>query len=98
LVKSMIRRNTEQNICATQLALAARTNTTLSLSRINVPVLIIRGEEDQLVSLEQVKRMEEMIPNVRYVELAGCAHLPNLENPVRFNEEVRDFLMRMVLH
>lgn|SRR5690606_32107556 len=97
LVKSSIRRNTESNICATLLALAARTDTTKTLERLQVPVLMIRGEEDTIVSSEQVKAMEVLIPDVRYVEIPECGHLPNLENPTRFNGEIRNFLISKIL-
>jgi len=97
LVKSSIRRNTESNICATLLALAARTDTTKTLKKIKIPVLMIRGEEDTIVSNEQVKAMELLIPDVRYVEVPDCGHLPNLENPTRFNGEIRNFLISKIL-
>ncbi len=97
LIKSSIRRNTESSICATLLALASRTDTTSVLKDMNVPVLILRGEEDGIVSLEQVKSMEELIPDVKHIEIPDCGHLPNLENPVRFNGEIRNFLISKIL-
>lgn len=97
LVKSSIRRNNERNICATLLALASRTDTTHTLRHIQVPVLLLRGSEDQIVSIEQMKKMEELIPDVRYQELTGCGHLPNLENETRFNGEIRNFFISKIL-
>jgi len=97
LIKSSIRRNTETSICATLLALASRTDTTAVLKEMHVPVLILRGEEDSIVSLEQVKSMEELIPDVKHIEIPDCGHLPNLENPVRFNGEIRNFLISKIL-
>lgn len=97
LIKTTIRRNSERDICATLLALASRTDTGASLKDIQVPVLIIRGEEDQLISMDQVDFMLQEIPDVRYVEIAECGHLPNLENPSRFNGELKNFLISKVL-
>lgn len=97
LIKSSIRRNTETSICSTLLALASRTDTTKSLEDINIPVLIIRGEEDELISLEQVQKMEALIRDVRYVEFPECGHLPNLENSTRFNGEIKNFLISKIL-
>lgn len=97
LIKATIRRNSERDICATLLALASRTDTGGVLKNIQVPVLIIRGEEDQLVSMDQVNVMLNEIPDVRYVEMADCGHLPNLENPSRFNGELKNFLISKVL-
>lgn len=96
-VKSAIRRNGERDICATLMALASRTDTTSSLKEIKVPVLIIRGEEDQLVSMEKINHMVQEIHDVKYVEITGCGHLPNLENPNRFNGELKNFLISKIL-
>jgi len=67
------------------------------LENINVPVLILKGQEDKIVSLDQVKTMEMLIPDVKYVEFPDCGHLPNLENPTRFNGEIRNFLISKIL-
>ena len=48
LIKSSIRRNSIGTICATLLALAARTDTTDVLSEIQVPTLLVRGKEDKI--------------------------------------------------
>ena len=96
LIKSSIRRNSEVNICSTLLALASRTDTSSFLQGLQVPVLIIRGEEDQLISHQQCMKMSELIPDVKYVEMTDCAHLPNLENPTRFNGEVRNFMISKI--
>ena len=97
LIKRTIRRNSERDICATLMALASRTDTSDSLKNITVPVLIIRGAEDQLINLEQVEMMQKEIPDVRYVEFPECGHLPNLENPSRFNGELKNFLISKVM-
>lgn len=97
LIKSAIRRNTETNICSTLLALAARTDTSTVLKDINVPVLLVRGGEDTIVSREQMKQMEQDIPDVRYIEMDDCGHLPNLENPSRFNGEIRNFMISKIM-
>jgi len=96
-IKSSIRRNTESSICSTLLALASRTDTTKGLKNIDVPVLILRGEDDEIVSLEQVNSMTALIPDVKHVEFHENGHLPNLENPTRFNGEIRNFLISKIL-
>lgn len=97
MIKSAIRRNKEVDICATLLALAARTDTTGTLSDIRVPVLLIRGTEDQLISKEKMAEMEAQIPDVRHIEMEDCGHLPNVENPGRFNGELRNFLISKII-
>lgn len=96
LIKSSIRRNTERSICATLLALASRTDTTDSLTDIRVPTLVIRGSDDHITTKAQADILLANIPDVRYAELPGCGHLPNLEDPAGFNEEFHRFLVRLV--
>lgn len=81
MIKSSIRRNDLASICATQLALAARTDTTAMLSSITVPTLVIKGKEDKLVNEKQINSLLEGIADVKYVEFAASGHLPNLEEP-----------------
>jgi pimeloyl-ACP methyl ester carboxylesterase len=93
-IREVIFRNKEKNICATLLALASRTDTTDSLDKINVPVLIIRGEEDQIISNEQINVLHQHIKKseLKIIPLSG--HLPNLENPEEFNAAMNRFLIR----
>lgn len=97
LIKKAVRRNRERDICATLLALASRTDTTASLKSIKVPVLVFRGEEDQLVSRENINPLLKEILDVRLVEIPDCGHLPNLENASRFNGEMKNFLISKVM-
>lgn len=91
-IKSAIRRNDLQNICATQLALATRTDTTAMLTTITVPTLVITGKEDKLVTELQTKTLLEHIIDVKYVEFMESGHLPNLEESEKFNMEINSFL------
>lgn len=95
LIRSSIRRNDERSICATLLALAARTDTTGMLKDIKTPTLIIRGTEDRLVTHEQAAILKQNIQDAELVELEQCAHLPNLEDELAFNHLVEGFLKRM---
>ncbi|SEK94040.1 alpha/beta fold hydrolase [Parapedobacter koreensis] len=95
LIKSCIRRNTETSICATLLALASRTDTTDSLSGISIPALVIRGTEDKISTKEQAEILASHIPDVQYVEIPECGHLPNLEDPEHFNAAMNNFLNRI---
>src|SRR5690606_25313931 len=92
LIKSSIRRNTESSICATLLALAARTDTTDTLENISVPTLVIRGAEDRITTREQADRLASNIPDATFIEIADCGHLPNLEDPQQFNAAMNEFL------
>ncbi len=97
LIKSTIRRNVESSICATLLALASRTDTTESLKTIPVPALVIRGAADTLTTREQADILVQHIPDVTFVEIPECGHLPNLEDEAQFNRAMNDYLARLPL-
>lgn len=63
-----------------------------NLSNITVPTLLIAGEFDKSASPGVMKKMAEVIPGSRYVQLAGVGHLQNLEAPDEFDAVVLDFL------
>lgn len=92
LIKSSIRRNSINGICATQLALASRTDSTALLPGINIPTLIIRGEEDKITPKEYMLELHHGIKGSKYVEIPNAGHLPNLENVLAFNKEMNTFL------
>lgn len=92
LIRSSIRRNNVRAICATLLALAARTDTTGHLRDIRIPTLLLWGAEDQVTPREQADILMKHIPDARLVEFAKCGHLPNLEDPEGFNKALLEFI------
>ena len=62
-----------------------------SLARIEVPTLLVWGEDDARSPLAVARRMHDAIPGARLVVIGECGHVSNLEQPERFNEEVRGF-------
>jgi pimeloyl-ACP methyl ester carboxylesterase len=63
------------------------------LSEIEIPVLIVWGENDLLVPVEDAVHYERMIgPNARRVVFADTGHVPMIERPSRFNELLSEFL------
>jgi 3-oxoadipate enol-lactonase len=69
-----------------------RPDSTPLLAEIEVPTLVIGGEEDGISSPEVMGAMAQKIPNSRHVTLPRAGHLSNLENPEAFNTAVREFL------
>ena len=62
------------------------------MARIEDPILLLRGDADWLVSQEQVEATASRIAGSRIALLAGTGHYPMIENPVEFNQAVREFL------
>lgn len=63
------------------------------LDSIKSPVLIIVGNIDMKDIVMITNLMESKFPDVRKITFDGVAHMVNLENPIQFNEEVKNFLM-----
>jgi pimeloyl-ACP methyl ester carboxylesterase len=76
-------------------AMAGRPDHTATLATIEVPALVIWGEEDHLIPPAQ---SQSMVPTLRAGEGVGIAragHLPSLESPVAFDGAVRSLLRRI---
>ena len=61
------------------------------LGRLNLPVLLITGEEDTKFT-PTARSMVALLPNASHKVVAQAAHTPHLEQPVAFNRIVADFL------
>ena len=85
----------DSTLCATQMALASRTDTSPILEKVTVPTLIVRGAEDQLMSVQQANDLHHAIPGSELVEIPQAGHLPNLENAGDFNSAMNMFLAHM---
>ena len=94
-LQKIIEKNSPVAIAGTLLALAARTDTTLSLPKINVPTLIIVGEKDTLTPVSAAQSMNERIARSELHVIPNAAHLSNLENPEEFNQLLMNFLKRI---
>ncbi len=61
------------------------------LGGIRAPTLVIGAEFDFTASAEK-RRWAALIPDARFVEIAGSRHHSEQDSPARFNREVLDFL------
>jgi len=94
-IKKMINALPVNTLCAAQLAMASRTDTSGILSDIAVPVLIILGKDDPLITAAQAEYFLSEIRKSTFSEISESAHLPNLENPVAFNKVMKEFLLNL---
>jgi pimeloyl-ACP methyl ester carboxylesterase len=62
------------------------------LSGIRQPVLLVCGDHDPAVSLDQAEAIRSALPAGGMAVLEGCGHLPNYTHPGPFAEVVRQFL------
>lgn len=62
------------------------------IAGVKAPTLVLGGSVDRLAPPQGLKKYGEIIRSARTVVLDGCGHLPNVEEPDRFNAEVLGFL------
>jgi 3-oxoadipate enol-lactonase len=65
---------------------------TAHISQIALPTLCIAGSVDGSTSPEMVKAMANLIPNSQYSLIDGVGHLPFIENPEQFLEELLEWM------
>jgi pimeloyl-ACP methyl ester carboxylesterase len=59
---------------------------------IEVPTLLIYGDNDERAPTDVARQLHTTIAGSRLVMLSGAGHVCNIELPERFNDEVRQFL------
>ncbi len=78
-------------------AMAHRPDSSVHLSAIHCPTLVVVGEEDVLTPPEVVRTIAERIPNAQLEIIPQAGHLPNLEQPERFNALMLQHLQKAAL-
>jgi 3-oxoadipate enol-lactonase len=62
------------------------------VNTIRCPTLVIHGDQDPLVPVENGRMLAQRIPGARFELLEGCGHLPHLERPGDTARFIREFL------
>ena len=90
-VRAMILESNPNGVVAALGAMRERPDSTPLLGKIEVPTLVIGGEEDGISSPGVMGAMAEKIPGSRHVTLSNAGHLSNLEAPDGFNAALKEF-------
>lgn len=63
------------------------------VDQINIPVLVLRGERDFVVTAEMTRELvEDLGPKAKFVELKDCGHSPLVDDLPQLLKEITDFL------
>ncbi len=62
------------------------------LEQLALPTLVLWGDRDHAYLRERCEALVRRIPGARRCLLEGTAHLPNLEDPARFDAALADFI------
>ncbi len=94
-VERMIREAPPAGVAAAQRGMAERPGRARVLPHLDVPVLILVGEEDELTPPEESRAMEREIRGGELVTIPEAGHLSSLERPETFTEALGSFLRRL---
>src|ERR1044072_3880669 len=90
--RAMMLGTSPEGAAAALRAMAVRREQTELLPSINVPTLIIVGDEDTITPPSDAETMNKKINGSRLVVVEGAAHLSNVERPLEFNRALIEFM------
>ena len=64
----------------------------LDLRKINIPSLILHGEEDNLIDIKFIGHFVEQIPNVELISYSNVGHMPPMEIPEQLANDIEAFI------
>ncbi len=88
----MMLKNNPQGVTGALRAMAERQDSTDLLASISFPTLVVAGEEDSLIDLEEAKTMHRGISGAEFHLISESGHLLNLEQPAAFQKILNKFL------
>ena len=91
-VEAMLRRASATGVIAAATAMLSRIDSTPTLDTIDVPTLVIVGDEDTLTPASDAIAMSAGIRGARLVTVPGAGHLAPLEQPATVNAAIAEFL------
>jgi pimeloyl-ACP methyl ester carboxylesterase len=92
LTRTMILDQRPEDVAWWQRAMAKRPDSTDVLGKADVPALVVVGELDPLMPPAIAKSLADVLPHSTFVEIAGVAHLPPVEQPKEFAEQLDRWL------
>lgn len=85
-----------RTVAGAQRAMAARPDSHDLLPKLDIPVLVVVGEQDTITPPAESEKMVAALPDAHLVRIPGAGHLTPLEKPELVNEAVREFMRRFV--
>jgi 3-oxoadipate enol-lactonase len=97
-VLAKVRRMIEETSAAAAIhavmAMRDRPDSSSLLHRMTCPAMVITGEDDVMIRVDDSRAMADAIPGARFVRIPNSGHLSSLENPGEFNSVLLEFLRR----
>jgi len=67
------------------------------LKDLKMPILVISGDDDQIIPTELSQRLAGDIPGAKLSILSSCGHVPHEECPGPFLKAVNEFISRTAI-
>jgi len=94
-IKGIINEQSEKSLAGASIAMATRTSTTEQLKELEIPVLLMVGEQDTFSPLPNTERMHKIIKNSVMRIIPESGHLTPIENMEIFNKYLSEFLSQV---
>jgi pimeloyl-ACP methyl ester carboxylesterase len=91
-MRAMLESASVDSIVGASEAMIARADSTPLLRTIDVPTLIICGEEDVLTPPKESRAMHAAIPGSRLEIIPSAGHVSNIERPAAVNQVLAEFI------
>ena len=97
-VLSMMRTTNPEGAAAALRGRAERPSYEETLARLDVPAVVIVGDEDAFTTRADAELMRDLLRDAELVWLPGIGHMPNLEAPEAFNSALARLLERVTTY
>ena len=91
-VSDTIRGTDPKRVAQGQNAMGERNDATDWLKEIEIPTLFVVGEFDEITTPEEMEQNAGLVSGSSFAVIPDAGHLAPLENPSRFNNELKAFL------
>jgi len=89
-IKKIAEQQSPLGIVSALRGMMMRENTSSILPTLNIPILIITGDQDQIISPRQSEYMHSLAKYSKLIVIQKAGHLSNLEQAARWNAAVTD--------
>lgn len=94
-IQEVIRRGDPRGIAAASRGMAERPDVTSMLPTIDVPTLVVVGEEDAISTRDEMQGIAAAIPGAEFAPVRDAGHMAPLEQPGTVNRAIESFLRRL---
>jgi pimeloyl-ACP methyl ester carboxylesterase len=87
-----------QGVIGASLGMAIRPDRTAVLKQMIRPVLVVAGEQDQIIPIEEARDMGRHLQYGKFLSLPGTGHLPMMETPEMLSHGLVDLIQSVKNH